>query len=150
MHLGIIFLEVMDRDASEKNMHCFFLQICREHSFPLPARAKWRNLQRRGLFGHSQLLRTLSIYRVQNLYRCDLVLHKCCHAHYRERDVLKLAKYMPAFVLLFEAVILDNYNVISLVQGQDTVLLCRVSPWFLNAEIPLYLVRRTYTPLPPE
>lgn len=77
------------------------------------------------------------------LYRCDLVLHKCCHAHYRERSVLKLAKYMPAFVLLSEAVILDNYNVISLVQGQDTVLLCRVSPWFLNAEIPRYLVRRT-------
>lgn len=77
------------------------------------------------------------------LYRCDLVLHKCCHAPYRERDVLKLAKYVPASVLLFEAAIPGHYKVISLVQGQDTVLLCGVSPWFINAEIPRYLVRRT-------
>ena len=40
------------------------------------------------------------------------------------------------FILLFEAAIQDNLSVMSLVQVQDIVLLFRISPLFLNVEIP--------------
>lgn len=75
------------------------------------------------------------------LYRCDFVLHSCCHAHYGEGDRGTFSNKCHAFISLFEKVVLGNGNAISLVQMQDTVLLYRVSPLLL--EIPGYLVRGT-------
>lgn len=103
VNLGIIFLEVMDEDAGEQNMHCFFLQTCREYSLHfLPEQSGGACCSGVSLVIHSYSEHFPSV-ECKMLYRCDLVLHKCCHAHYSERNVLKLAKYMPASVLLFEA-----------------------------------------------